>query len=100
MDDSLKIILKKLEEIDNRIKHLEEKSISLSPKNQPSEKTPSPPSSQRDPLFAKAVEIMEKHEEISSFTLQQALKIDKTRAEKILDQLEAAGFGTCYWKEV
>ncbi|MFN4212838.1 MAG: DNA translocase FtsK [Microgenomates group bacterium] len=101
MDDPLKLILKKLDEIDNRLKKLEtSKRITSEVKSQTAADKTASSVSQHDPLFAKAVEIMEKYDEISASTLQQALKIDKARAEKLLDELEAAGYGTCYWKEV
>lgn len=101
MDDPLKLILKKLAEIDNRLKKLEtSKRITSEVKSQTAADKTASSVSQHDPLFAKAVEIMEKYDEISASTLQQALKIDKARAEKLLDELEAAGYGTCYWKEV
>jgi DNA segregation ATPase FtsK/SpoIIIE-like protein len=95
MDNSLKVILSKLDDIDGRLKTLE------TGKSHPPGRGPQTPlrPADRDPLFAKAVEIMEKHEEISALTLQQALKIDKSRAEKLLDALEAAGYGECSWRE-
>lgn len=101
MEDPLKLILKKLDEIENRLKRLEtSKNIASSVQIQTAPDQTEPPVSQHDPFFAKAVEILEKYDEISSATLQQTLKIDKARAEKLLDELEAAGYGTCYWKEV
>ncbi len=54
---------------------------------------------ERDPLFHKAIEEMDKIDEISSKQLSEALKIDLKRAEAIMDQLEAAGLGTCYMKD-
>jgi hypothetical protein len=36
---------------------------------------------------------------MSSKQLSDALKIDVKRAETIMDQMEAAGIGTCYMKE-
>ncbi len=90
MDDAVKIILKKLNDIDGRIQKLEKGEVTVEKKAEKSE---------RDPLFSKAVEIMDKFDEISAPKLQEGLKVDKVRAEKILDQLEAAGYGTCYWKE-
>ncbi len=101
MNDPLKIILKKLDEIDNRLKKLEtNKNITPSIQTQTAPDQTQPPIALRDPLFAKAVQILEKYDEISALQLQQALKIDKERAEKILDELEAAGYGSCYWKEI
>ncbi len=100
MDNSLKIILKKLEEIDNRIKRLEEKKISPQSKNETNEDKSTITSVNCDPLFDKAVEIINKYDEISSKKLAEELKIDIERAEKIMDQMEAAGLGVCYTKEV
>lgn len=92
MDESVKMILKKLDDIDGRLKSLEGPVVS-------------PPVSEaknveRDPLFAKALETLDKYDEISSKQLSEALKIDQKRAEVIMDQMEAAGIGTCYMKEV
>jgi len=90
MDDAVKVILKKLEEIDSRLKNLES----------PSQTSPNVPTKfEKDPLFSKAIEVMDKYEEISSKQLAEALKIDIKRAEKIMDQMEAAGLGTCYTRE-
>lgn len=92
MDDSVKIILKKLDDIDSRLKSLESPT-GTSASVDTAQKV------ERDPLFHKAVEAMEKLDEISSKQLSDALKIDVKRAEAIMDQLEAAGLGTCYTKE-
>jgi DNA-binding MarR family transcriptional regulator len=43
---------------------------------------------------------MDKFDEMSSKQLSETLKIDQKRADVILDQLESAGLGTCYMKEV
>lgn len=88
MNDSLSLILKKLDEIDSRLRNLETPS-----KNDSLTKN-------RDPLFSKALEVIDKYDEISSKMLSDALKIDIKRAETIMDQMEAAGIGTCYTKEV
>ena len=92
MDDSVKVILKKLDEIDSRLKSIE------------GGKSPVPEAKEakieRDPLFGKALEMMDKFDEMSSKQLVEELKIDQKRAEAILDQLESAGLGTCYMKEV
>jgi len=89
MDDSVKVILKKLDDIDSRLKSIE------------GVKTPVKETKvERDPLFSKALEIMDKYDEMSSRQLQEVLKIDTKRADSILDQLETAGLGTCYMKEV
>ncbi len=91
MDDSVKVILKKLDDIDSRLKSLE---VPGSVANaEPTKKI------ERDPLFHKAIEEMDKIDEISSKQLSEALKIDLKRAEAIMDQLEAAGLGTCYMKD-
>ena len=88
MDDSVKVILKKLDDIDSRLKSIE--GVETPVKETKVE---------RDPLFSKALEIIDKSDEVSSIQLQEALKVDKARAEKIMDQLEVAGLGTCYMKE-
>ncbi|MEK7177728.1 MAG: hypothetical protein AAB705_02805 [Patescibacteria group bacterium] len=91
MDESVKVILKKLDEIDSRLKSIEgvgqvsDASVAKT---------------ERDPLFSKALEMMDKFDEMSSKQLVEELKIDQKRAEAILDQLESAGLGTCYMKEV
>lgn len=95
MDDSVKMILKKLDDIDGRLRNLE----SPNPTN-PTETVGKVDKMKRDPLFAKALEIMDKYDEISSKMLADALKIDEKRTETIMDQMEAAGIGTCYTKEV
>ncbi len=92
MDDSVKVILKKLDDIDSRLKSIEG---GKSPTSEAKETKV-----ERDPLFGKALEIMDKYDEMSSKQLQETLKIDQKRADSILDQLETAGFGTCYMKEV
>lgn len=93
MDDSVKMILKKLDDIDSRLKHFEQ--------NQPhsTEAVDTTVKVERDPLFSKALEVMDKIDEISSKQLADALKIDIKRAETIMDQMETAGIGTCYTKE-
>lgn len=95
MNNAVQIILKKLEEIDSRLKNLEA-STSSDNKNQ----TDQPKPFKKDPLFSKALEVINKYDEISSADLAKELKIDIKRAEEIMDQLEAAGIGTCYTKEV
>ena len=92
MDDSVKVILKKLDDIDSRLKSIE------------GGKGPSSEAKEAkiecDSLFGKALEMMDKFDEMSSRQLQEVLKIDTKRADSILDQLETAGLGTCYMKEV
>jgi DNA segregation ATPase FtsK/SpoIIIE-like protein len=92
MDDAVKVILKKLDDIDSRLKSLETPGGDLI-------NTASAQKVERDPLFHKAVEAMDKMDEMSSKQLSEALKIDVERAEAIMDQMEAAGLGTCYTKE-
>lgn len=91
MEDSVKVILKKLDDIDGRLRSLETPMAGDTVESKKVE---------RDPLFSKAMELMEKEDEISSKQLSEAFKIDIKRAETILDQLEAAGLGTCYTKNV
>lgn len=91
MDESVKVILKKLDEIDSRLKSIE----GVKPVSEAKEVK-----IERDPLFGKALEMMEKQDEMSSKQLSETLKIDVKRAELIMDQLESAGLGTCYRKEV
>ena len=80
-----------MDDIDGRLKNLEG-PVSAAPA-QETKKV------ERDPLFPKALELMDKQDEVSSKQLSDTLKIDLKRAETILDQLEAAGLGTCYMKE-
>ncbi|GAB4219501.1 MAG: hypothetical protein Fur009_5980 [Candidatus Microgenomates bacterium] len=96
MDNAVQIILKKLEEIDSRLRNLETPISSHDSKNQ----TDHPKPFKKDPLFSKALEIINNYDEISSSDLAEKLKIDVKRAEEIMDQLEAAGIGTCYTKEI
>lgn len=96
MDESVKVILKKLDEIDSRLRSIEGVKIPAIPKLSEVKEQKVP----RDAFFGKALEIMDKYEELSSKQLQEALKIDQKRADAILDQLEIAGLGTCYMKEV
>ena len=97
MDDSVKVILKKLDDIDARLKSLERPIHTDSVKDVLMEQDKKVV---RDPLFAKAMEVINQAEETSSKQLSDSLKIDVKRAETIMDQLEAAGLGTCYTKEV
>ena len=95
MDDSVKVILKKLDEIDSRLKSIEGVKIPSTLRVSETKET----KIQRDPLFSKALEMMDKFDEMSSSRLKESLKVDKKRADAILDQLESAGLGTCYMKE-
>lgn len=92
MNNSIKIILKKLDDIENRIKALEVKEKQQNLTNITK--------NQRDPLFSKAVEIIDQYEEISAQKLAEELKIEVSRAEVIMDQMEETGLGACYFKEV
>lgn len=98
MEDSVKVILKKLDEIDSRLKSIEGVKVATVTTQRVSEAKEA--KIERDPLFGKALEIMDKFDEMSSKQLQDSLKIDAKRANLILDQLETAGLGTCYMKEV
>ncbi len=98
MDDSVKVILKKLNDIDSRLKSIEGAKTSTGATQGVFEAKES--RIERDPLFSKAVEMMDKFDEMSSRQLQEVLKIDAKRADSILDQLESAGLGTCYMKDV
>lgn len=98
MDDSVKVILKKLDEIDSRLKSIEGVKTAAVVTQKVSEAKEA--KIERDPLFGKALEMMDKFDEMSSKQLMEALKIDQKRADGILDQLETAGLGTCYMKEV
>lgn len=101
MDDSVKVILKKLDDIDSRLKSIEGVKPSSSPSPSPSPTLRvSEAKIERDPLFSKALEMMDRFDEMSSRQLQEVLKIDTKRADNILDQLETAGLGTCYMKDV
>ncbi len=97
MDNAVQVILKKLEDIDQRLSRLESPNSTDAVAGGLSEK---PKTAKRDPLFPKALEIINKYDEISSNDLAKELKIDVKRAEEIMDQLEAAGIGVCYTKEV
>ena len=97
MDESVKVILKKLDEIDNRLKSIEGVKVATVTTQRVSDAKEA--KIERDPLFSKALEMMDKFDEMSSKQLVEALKIDQKRADTILDQLESAGLGTCYMKE-
>jgi len=98
MEDSVKVILKKLDEIDSRLKSIEGVKVASVTTQRVSEAKEA--KIERDPFFSKALEMMDKFDEMSSIQLQENLKIDQKRADSILDQLETAGLGTCYMKEV
>jgi len=91
MDNNvLQLILKKLEEIDERVKKIESGAIQIEKKEEEEEK---------DPFFFKALKIVEKREETPASFLAKELGVDQKRAEKILDQLAYAGYGETYWGE-
>ncbi|MFA6016853.1 MAG: hypothetical protein WC744_02095 [Patescibacteria group bacterium] len=98
MEDSVKVILKKLDEIDSRLKSIE--GVKVATVTTQRVEAAKDAKTERDPLFSKALEMMDKFDEMSSKQLVEALKIDQKRADAILDQLETAGLGTCYMKEV
>ena len=95
MEDSLKIILQKLVEIDSRLKKIEVepssggKSVATNQKKQPDQSF----------LFTKAIEMAKKYDEITAVQMQKMLGVDLPQAEKMLDQLAAAGLGSCEWLE-
>jgi len=92
MEDTLQKILKKLDTIESRLDAVEVKAEPAA--SQPVKHT------ERDPLFDKAVGIINKIEsEISTNEMQKQLGVDFKLAEKILDQLAEAGFGTTYMGE-
>ncbi len=95
MDDSVKVILKKLDEIDSRLRSIEGVKTPSTLRVSEAKET----KVERDPLFGKALEVMDRYDEMSSKQLSETLKIDQKRADTILDQLETAGLGTCYMKE-
>jgi len=97
MEDSVKVILKKLDEIDSRLKSIEGVKTATVTTQRASDAKEA--KIERDSLFSKALEMMDKFDEMSSKQLMEALKIDQKRADSILDQLETAGLGTCYMKE-
>jgi len=86
MEETLQLILKKLLNIENRLKTVESGVPTKS--------------SQPNLLFQKAVKIIaEIDKEISTSEMQKRLGTDFKTAEKILDQLAEAGFGETYMGE-
>jgi len=85
--DALQLILKKLEEIDERVRRIEIGNFKIKSEEK------------KDPLFGQALKIVEQRTETSVSVLAKELNIDKKRAEKILDQLAEAGYGETYWGE-
>lgn len=96
MDESVKVILKKLDDIDSRLKSIEGVKTPSTLRVSEAKEI----KIERDPLFSKALEVMDKYDELSSKQLIEVLKIDTKRADSILDQLETADLGTCYMKNV
>ncbi len=96
MDNSVNIILQKLEEIDGRLKKIEGGGIS---QNKPVHTQAQPKRPLQDPLYQKAVSLVGKYDEVPAPLLQRLLAVDLPRAEQILDQLEEAGLGQCSWEE-
>lgn len=90
-NNAFQLILKKLEEIDERVKKIEGGRVKVETGNKEELK---------DPLFGQALKIIEKREETPAAVLAKELNIDQKRAEKILDQLAEAGYGETYWGEV
>lgn len=99
MENILQTILKKLEGIDGRLKTLEGGGKTTTAVSQPVPKIIT--QEKKDELLGKAWSIISKteSEEVSSEYLAKALGIDEKRAEKIFDQLESEGYGSCEWKE-
>lgn len=85
MNDPLNIILSKLQNIESRLFKIEGR--------------PGRTDSKPDPLLHKALEIANKHDEVPSSLLQKELRIDVKRAEGIMDELEKAGYGECYFAD-
>lgn len=90
MDTTFKLILDKLTTIESRLGKLEKR-----PADEVSEEIPQA----KDALFKKALVIAEKYEEVPASLLQKELSIDEKRANLLLDQLEEAGYGSCYFGE-
>lgn len=96
MPDPLQTILKKLNEIDSRLKKIEDNPLSVGTRPQTAEVK----KKERDPLFSKALEIAQKNDETPSSLLRKLLNVDQQRAEKLIDQLVETGLGTSYWDEI
>ncbi len=97
MDNTSKLILDKLTSIESRLGKLETGSHDNKKSVEPT--IASAPHS-RDALFGKALSLLEKYEEIPSALLQKELAVDEKKANLLLDQLEEAGYGSCYFGEV
>lgn len=97
MNNDLKIILEKLDQIEKRIKKLEGSEEELPEKNSPAKLQ----TKERDPYFERAWQIiLQSESDLSSSELAKRLNVDLTRAEAIMDQLQEAGLGMVYEKEV
>ncbi len=99
MDNALKVILEKLDQIEKRIKKLE--GIQEKPTGKAHLIEGEREKKEKDPLFDKAWQIILQTEtDLSARDLAQKLNIDIKRAEIIMDQLQEAGLGMVYEKEV
>lgn len=97
MDNNLKIILEKLDQIEKRIKRLEGSEEKLTEKIS----LPKMQKKERDSFFEKAWQvILQSERDLSSSELAKRLNVDLKRAEAIMDQLQEAGLGMVYEKEV
>ncbi len=94
MPDATQLILKKLDDIDSRLKQLEGEGSKHAVKSSVPQEDKK---AEKDPLFSKAIEIAQKRNELPASVLQELLNIDQKRAESLIDQLVDAGLGTSYW---
>ncbi|MBI3619668.1 hypothetical protein HY214_00785 [Candidatus Roizmanbacteria bacterium] len=99
MDNLLKTILNKLDAIDGRLKEIEKgepaKSITVT-----QSKNPTVRDVKKDPYLEKTLGLLAKYEVMTCAFLQKEFGIDANHADKLLDQLEAAGYGKCYWEDI
>ncbi len=94
MEETLKLILKKLGTIESRLNVVEGKDVPVVVVQK--EKTAG------DLSYEKAVRLvqsMKENEEISSTELQKKLGIDLKKAEELLDRFALAGLGETYMGE-
>ncbi len=97
MDNALKVILEKLDQIEKRIKKLEGSKEEISETASLTQLL----KKERDPLFEKAWQVVLQTEgDLSLSELAKKLNIDEKRAEAIMDQLQEVGLGMVYEKEV
>ena len=96
MDNVLHTILKKLDIIESRLK-----TVETTPSTSPARMQKPEVRVTKDELADRAWDIISKNEkeELSADFLAKGLGIDVKRAEKIFDQLESAGYGSCSWRE-